>query len=148
MSLLRIEHALSDAAADQLIEAAHKEARRLSVPISVAIVDASGILLRFARQANAILVSVETARDKAYAALSFGIATHEWAGIIKDDLALLHGIPALPRHTTLGGGLPIRVDDRLVGGIGISGGHYLQDIAIGEAALLSLVGDITTDVDR
>jgi len=138
MNLLRTEHALSDAAADLLIEAARGEAERLSILVSVAVVDAGGMLLRFVRQAGAILVSVDTARDKAYAALSFGIATHEWAGIIKDDLALVHGIPALPRHTILGGGLPIRLDGHLVGGIGVSGGHYVQDIAIAEAALLRL----------
>jgi uncharacterized protein GlcG (DUF336 family) len=138
MTLLRTEHALSDTAADLLIAAARREAERQAVPVSVAIVDGSGTLLRFARQAGAILVSVATATDKAYAALSFGIATHEWAGIIGDDAMLVHGIPPLPRHTTLGGGLPIRLDDRLVGGIGVSGGHYLQDIAIAEAALRSL----------
>jgi uncharacterized protein GlcG (DUF336 family) len=138
MRLLRTEHALSDDAADRLINAARTEAERLMVPVSVAIVDSGGTLFRFARQAGAILVSVETARDKAYAALSFGIATHEWADIIRDDLALVHGIPTLPRHTTLGGGLPIRLDSHLVGGIGVSGGHYLQDIAIAEAALRSL----------
>lgn len=141
MTLLRIEHALSDEAADLLIGAARREAERLAVPVSVAIVDAGGTLLRFARQAGAILVSVATASDKAYAALSFGVATHEWAGIIGDDAMLVHGIPPLPRHTTLGGGLPIWLNDLLVGGIGVSGGHYRQDRTIAEAGLRSLAGD-------
>jgi uncharacterized protein GlcG (DUF336 family) len=139
LAILRTEQALSDAAADLLLEQALREAEQLAVKVSVAIVDGGGTLLRFSRQAGAILVSVDTAIEKAYAALSFGVATHQWGEIIRDDVALLHGIPALRRHTILGGGLPIRVEEQLVGGIGVSGGHYNEDRAIAEAALRILL---------
>jgi len=37
-----------------------------------------------------------------------------------------------------GGGYPIKVGDRIVGGIGVSGGHYTQDMAVARAALSAL----------
>ena len=34
-----------------------------------------------------------------------------------------------------GGGYPIKVDGKVVGGIGVSGGHYSHDMQVAEAAL-------------
>jgi uncharacterized protein GlcG (DUF336 family) len=48
---------------------------------------------------------------------------------------LLHGIVHTPRLVIFGGGYPIIVDDQVVGGIGVSGGHYSHDMQVCEAAL-------------
>ena len=37
-----------------------------------------------------------------------------------------------------GGGYPVMVDDELIGGIGVSGGHYSEDMQVAEAALAAL----------
>jgi uncharacterized protein GlcG (DUF336 family) len=37
-----------------------------------------------------------------------------------------------------GGGYPIKIDGAIVGGIGVSGGHYEQDMKVAEAALKAL----------
>ena len=37
-----------------------------------------------------------------------------------------------------GGGYPITVGDEVVGGIGVSGGHYSEDQQVAEAALAVL----------
>jgi uncharacterized protein GlcG (DUF336 family) len=36
---------------------------------------------------------------------------------------------------TLGGGYPITVDGEVIGGIGVSGGHYTDDMAVAKGAL-------------
>jgi uncharacterized protein GlcG (DUF336 family) len=37
-----------------------------------------------------------------------------------------------------GGGFPIKVDDAVVGAIGVSGGHYTQDMEVAQAGLAVL----------
>jgi uncharacterized protein GlcG (DUF336 family) len=87
---------------------------------------------------GAPLLSVEIAKDKAYTAVAFGIPTHEWFKFIKDDPPLLHGIVNKPRLVVFGGGFPLRVGDGLIGGIGVSGGHYTQDMQVAEAGVSAL----------
>jgi uncharacterized protein GlcG (DUF336 family) len=41
------------------------------------------------------------------------------------------------RLVTFGGGFPIVVDGEVVGAIGVSGGHYTDDMAVADAALSS-----------
>ena len=107
----------------------------IGVPVCVAVADRSGVLLAFARMDGAPQMSVTIAQDKAYTAVSFGMATHEWHDFIKNDPPLLHGIVHTPRLVVFGGGYPVRVDGELVGGIGVSGGHYSHDMEVAQAAL-------------
>jgi uncharacterized protein GlcG (DUF336 family) len=107
----------------------------MGVPMCIAIVDPSGTLVQFLRMDGAALLSVNIAQDKAYTAVSFGMATHEWHDFIKNDPPLLHGIVHTPRLVVFGGGYPIKVDGVLVGGIGVSGGHYTHDMEVAQAAL-------------
>nr|WP_047165646.1 heme-binding protein [Sphingomonas sp. Y57] len=130
--------ALSDDALDEIVAAARSAALAEGIPVSIALVDAAGNLVRFVRQHGAILVSVGLAQDKAHTAISFGIATHLWGDFIESDPQIRYGIPHIPRHIAIGGGVPIRVDGHLVGGLGISGGHYEQDRRIAEAAVAHL----------
>lgn len=129
---------ITQAACDRLIEAATAKAAEINVPAVIAVVDESGALKAFRRMDNAPLLSVDIATNKAYTAVSFGIATHEWFDFIKGDPPLLHGIVHTPRLVVFGGGYPVKVDGQIVGGIGISGGHYSQDMVVAEAALAAL----------
>lgn len=135
---LQAQQVLTDAAADLLMATGLSVAKEMGLAVTITIVDRAGQLLRFTRMSGAILVSVGMAQDKAYTAVSFGIPTHQWTDIIKDDPQLLRGIPPYPRLVILGGGYPISIDGILVGGIGVSGGHYLQDMEIAEKALAAL----------
>lgn len=122
-------------AAEQLLRAAEAKAREIGVPMVIAVVDESGVLKAFSRMDGAALLSVQIAQDKAYTAVSFGIPTHGWFDFIKDDPPLLHGIVNTPRLVVFGGGYPVQADGAVVGGIGVSGGHYHQDMQVAEAAL-------------
>ena len=48
------------------------------------------------------------------------------------------GIPMRPRMVCFGGGLPLRHEDRLIGGIGVSGGSEEQDEACARAGVLAI----------
>jgi uncharacterized protein GlcG (DUF336 family) len=42
-----------------------------------------------------------------------------------------------------GGGYPLKIDGQIVGGIGVSGGHYSQDMEVAQAALAVLDSQAT-----
>lgn len=131
---------ISQAASDRLISAATAKALEIGVPSAIAIVDESGILKAFRRMDGAALLAIDIATNKAWTAVSFGIPTHGWFDFIKNDPPLLHGIVHTPRLVVFGGGFPIMDQGQMIGGIGISGGHYEQDMVVAEAALAALAG--------
>ena len=104
----------------------------------IAVVDSDGTLKAFSRMDGAPLLSVQIAQDKAYTAISFGLATHEWYDFIKNDAPLLHGIVKSDRLIVFGGGYPIKAQEGIIGGIGVSGGHYTDDMEVAQAALAAL----------
>jgi len=114
------------------------KALEIGVPMVISIVDESGTLKAFRRMDGAALLSVDIATNKAYTAVSFGMPTHGWFDFIKNDPPLLHGIVHTPRLVVYGGGYPISEQDQVIGGIGLSGGHYDQDMVVAEAALAAL----------
>ena len=108
-------------------------------PMSIAVCDEDGVLKAFRRMDGAALLSVQIAQDKAFTAISFGgLATHEWYDFIKNDPPLLHGIIKTDRLVVFGGGYPIQTDEGIIGGIGVSGGHYTDDMQVAQAALEAL----------
>ena len=129
---------ITEEAAAKLIAAAEKKAQELKRPMVIAVCDESGNLKAFSRMDNAPLLSVQIGQDKAYTSISFGIPTHKWFDFIKDDPPLLAGIVHTPRLVVFGGGYPITIDNQIVGGIGVSGGHYSEDMQCAEAALQAL----------
>jgi uncharacterized protein GlcG (DUF336 family) len=123
----------------ELIAAAQRKAGELGKAFTVAVVDESGVLKGLLRMDNAALFSVQIAQDKAYTAVGFGIPSHAWHDFIKDDAPLAAGAPtAIDRLVVFGGGYPIVIGDAVVGGIGVSGGHYSEDMEVAEAALAVL----------
>lgn len=132
------KRSITQEAADRVIAAASAKAGELGVPMAISVVDESGILKAFRRMDGAALLSVDLATNKAYTAVSFGMPSHGWHDFIKDDPPLLHGIVHTPRLVIFGGGYPITEDDRIIGGIGVSGGHYEQDMKVAEAGLAAL----------
>ncbi len=126
---------MSNELADALMQGAVAKAQEMAVPMCIALCDPSGTLIQFRRMDHAALLSVQIAQDKAFTAVSFGMATHEWHDFIKDDAPLLHGIVHTPRLVVFGGGYPVKVDGQLVGGIGVSGGHYSHDMEVARAGL-------------
>jgi uncharacterized protein GlcG (DUF336 family) len=138
-----IRRTISADAARLAIAAAEAKAREMGAAMVIAVVDESGMLKAFSRMDGAPLLSIDVAQDKAYTAVAFGIPTHEWFNFIKDDPPLLHGITKTPRLVVFGGGYPITENGQVVGGIGVSGGHYSHDMQVAEAGVAALQGTPT-----
>jgi uncharacterized protein GlcG (DUF336 family) len=143
MATTIVRQSISSEAAWQAIQAAEAKAREISVAMVIAVVDESGVLKAFSRMDGAPLLSVDIAKDKAYTAVAFGLPTHEWFNFIKDDAPLLHGITKTPRLIVFGGGYPLKAGEHVIGGIGVSGGHYTHDMQVAEAAVAAVEGAAT-----
>lgn len=123
-----------------MIQKAVERAKEIGVCVNVAVVDSGGHLLSFIRMDGAPLLSVEIAQNKAYTAAAFGIPTHEWYEVIKEEPSLKVGIVHTERLTVFGGGYPVFDGACLAGGIGVSGGTLEQDMSCCQAALEIIKG--------
>jgi uncharacterized protein GlcG (DUF336 family) len=122
--------------AHRVVVAAEAKAQQMGHPFVIAVVDESGVLKAFSRMDGAALLSVQVAQDKAYTAIGFGLPTDGWYDFIKDDPPLAAGAPSgIDRLIVFGGGYPIKSGDQVIGGIGVSGGHYTQDMEVAQAGL-------------
>ena len=130
---------ISTEAAHRMIAAAEAKAADMGKAFVVAIVDDGGVLKAFSRMDGAPLLSVQVAQDKAYTAAGFGMPTDGWHDFIKDDPPLAAGAPTgIDRLVVFGGGFPITVDDQVVGGIGVSGAHWSEDMEVAQAGVEAL----------
>ena len=117
------------------LEAAVAKAAELGVKINVAVADSGGNLSGFLRMPGAFVQSIDIAIDKAYTAAGFGFSTKDWMKLIGHDEGMKFGFSARPRLVVFGGGLPLRVNGELIGGIGVSGASEEQDEICARAAL-------------
>lgn len=121
------------------LAAAVNEAVALGIRTNVAVADSGGNLAGFLRMPGAFLHSIEIAIDKAYTAAGFGLATGMWRqALAGHSQAVQDGLLRRPRLVAFGGGLPIRVNGELLGGIGVSGGSEEQDEQCARAGLLAI----------
>ena len=134
-----IKSSISLVDADRMATRAISKARELGICIAVTIVDESGITKFFLRMDNAPLIAVDASRKKAITAVSYGMPTGEsWFNFIKDDPILREGVHGFKDFMLMGGGLPVVSNDQVIGAIGISGGHYSQDLECAHEALKSI----------
>lgn len=125
-------------AAQRMIAAAEAKAVEMGRPMCIAVCDGDGTLKAFSRMDGAPLLSVQISQDKAFTAISFSMATHDWYEFVKNDPPLLHGIIKTDRLIVFGGGYPIMAGGQMIGGIGVSGGHYTHDMEVAQAGLAGL----------
>jgi glc operon protein GlcG len=120
----------------KLLDAAMVKARDMKVPECIAVVDAGGHLLAFARMDGAFALSIDTALVKAMTAASYGIPTGDIAAGVDIKLA----IATQGKRVNLPGGLPVIVDGHVVGAIGVGSGTGEQDREVAAAALGAIAG--------
>ena len=119
-----------------LIEGAQQKAAQIGVPMCIAVTDDSGNLIAFERMNGGKAHSVHVSIDKAYTAGSARKATHEYnAANVPGNLAFGIHTESGGRISTVGGGLPVFIDDQCVGGIGASSGSPQQDMEVSQAGL-------------
>ena len=109
---------LNLAAIKTMVAAAEAEAKKRNVEVTLCIVDESGNLLFLQKADAASLNTIEFAQKKARHAALYGRPSKDAADQLKGgDLRLLAYPDAFPNQ----GGLPIRVDGQLIGGVAASG---------------------------
>lgn len=130
---------LTSEAALKVLNATLAKATELGAPSSVAVLDGGRELIAFARQDGALLASIEISQNKAYTAISMQTATENLSD------GTLPGGPYFGLHyaqsrpfVTFGGGLPIEIDGRIVGSVGVAGGSAEQDAEAAAAGAASV----------
>jgi len=120
----------------KVIEAAKDKAAEIGVPMVIAIVDAGGSLVAFQRMDKALLVSIDVAINKAYTAVAVKLPTHELGQVAQPGQPLfgIHNADG-GRIVIFGGGLPLKRNDEIIGGIGVSGGSVEDDVLCATAGL-------------
>jgi uncharacterized protein GlcG (DUF336 family) len=118
-----------------MIDACIARSKELKKKMCIAITDEAGHLRAFHAMDGAPHLAIQIAQDKAWTATAFKMPTHAWWDFIKNDPPLLHGITHTPRLVVFGGGYPIMEKDEMIGAIGVSGGHYSEDMEVARAAL-------------
>jgi uncharacterized protein GlcG (DUF336 family) len=133
-----VKRSIDGATARRALAAAVARSAAMNKAMSIAIVDESGVLKTFERMDNASQISIDIAQNKAYTSAATRLPTHVWHEFIKDDPPLLHGIVHTPRLIIFGGGYPITEGGQVIGAIGVSGGHYTEDMEVAKAALAAI----------
>jgi len=121
--------------AKKIAAAAEAEAQRNFWRVVIAIVDDGGHLLYLQRSHDTQFGSVEIATKKARAAVAFQRPTK-----VADDAVqngrLVHLV--LPGALPAEGGVPLRHNDQIIGGLGISGVSSPEDGQIAQAGAAAI----------
>ncbi len=117
--------------ARRVIAAAETKAQEIGQPSNVAVVDAGGNLIAFARMDKAWMGSIDIAINKAFTARAFDIST-EKLGELSQPGGQFYGILASNhgRVRIFAGGVPLKRGDEIVGAVGVSGGMKEQDVVV------------------
>lgn len=132
---------LSAQASRAMVDAAVSEATSMSVPVTVVVVDESGVTKQMLRMDGAPLVSVQTAVNKAYAAAAIGMPPDDFYAAIEADGAAVAEFGTRPGLALIAGGLPVIADGCVAGAVGIAGAMTgAEDRRIAEVAIANAGG--------
>jgi uncharacterized protein GlcG (DUF336 family) len=109
--------------------------------VSVAVVDRAGRLRVFLQGDGAAPHNIELARRKAYTARTFGRTSLEWAQRTETQV---QGQRELSEVIPLQGGVPIKVGEDTIGGVGLSGAPNggPQEEACGKAGIAKVADQL------
>jgi uncharacterized protein GlcG (DUF336 family) len=121
--------------ARRVIRAGQEKATEIGVPMNIAVVDAGANLVAFERQEGAWIGSIDIAQKKAFTSRAFDIET-KTLGENSQSGDQFFGIHASNDGKVMifAGGVPLKRDGVVVGGVGVSGGLGKQDQEVAEAA--------------
>jgi len=99
--------------------------------VSTVVVDREGETIVELRGDEASPHTMENARRKAYTAMTFKQATADYAKKLNDGNPVIRQQVTLPNVIAIPGGVPIKVGDTVVGGVGASGSPGFDDDCVG-----------------
>jgi glc operon protein GlcG len=119
-----------------MVAASEAKAKELNVNVTICVVDESGNLLFLERGDHASLNTIEFAQKKARHAAFYGSPSKDGADAVKKGNV---DVLAFPDFFPNQGGLPIRVDGQILGGISASGAKSEIDEQVAQAGLDALL---------
>jgi glc operon protein GlcG len=119
-----------------MVAASEAKANELNVSVTICVVDESGNLLFLERGESASVNTVQFAQKKARDAAFYGSPSKDAADTIKKGSV---EALAFPEFFPNQGGLPVKVDGHLLGGISASGAKSEIDEQIAQAGLDALL---------
>ncbi|MEU7812380.1 heme-binding protein [Pseudonocardia sp. NPDC049154] len=124
--------------AQKALTAGLKKADEIGQPMNIAVVDAGGHLLAFARQDGAIRASIDISQRKAVTSILMNAPTGALTELVQPG-AELYGLEQLAGGLVIfGGGIPVERDGEVVGAVGVSAGSVEQDTQVAQAAVDAL----------
>lgn len=124
---------LNLAHAETLAKYAKDKATSINLPIVITVVDKYANILLFKKMDNSLICSSSLSPAKAKTSIAFRSDTHTLSqGVLQ---SLNHFEAENTSYCFLGGGIPIFVNNIIVGAIGISGGTLEQDMQIASEAV-------------
>lgn len=118
--------------ARKALTAAAAEARKNSWPVAIAIVDTAGQLVAYERMDNTQTASVLVSQDKAVSAAMYRRPSKAFQDVLAGGGAGLR-VLSLRHATSVDGGLPLVIDGKIAGAIGVSGVTAEQDGQVAKA---------------
>jgi glc operon protein GlcG len=125
---------LDQAGAQTVLQAAKESAQQRNAPSAIAVVDPAGDLLAFQRMDGVRPASADLAIEKARTAARLQRPTAE----IEDNINQGRTAFVTADIMALRGGMPIRVNGKIVGAVGIAGLSKDTDTAIANTAASAL----------
>lgn len=124
----------------KLMSAVEDRARAMGKNVAVAVVNPEGNTVAVHVMDGAYLVSCDVAVKKAYTAVAVKMPTIELQKLCQPG-ETFYGLQANDKLVIFGGGVPLLHGDKIIGGLGISGGTGEEDHALCEYAQ-TLMGKI------
>jgi uncharacterized protein GlcG (DUF336 family) len=115
------------------------KAKDINVPMVIAFAGVMGDLVHFERMSKALPVSIDIAINKAYTAAAVKLPTHTIAEVSVPGQSL-YGLQNTDkgRVVIFGGGLPLVINNEIIGAVGVSGGSVEEDMIVAMAAVEGL----------
>lgn len=126
------EAVLRLADARQMADRALQAAAGMHLDVSVVIVNREGRVILSCRMDGSSIVNFDLAERKAATAAALGAPTSVLEQAVDGGKLSLLSVPGV---TAVGGGVPVQRGDRVIGGVGVSGGTPQDDEKIAKAAL-------------
>ncbi|AKN30414.1 cobalamin adenosyltransferase [Clostridium carboxidivorans P7] len=133
--------------AKYIAEKCAEKSHEVGVPMVICITDFSGNITLLERMDDSLLASIEIAMKKAYTAAALKSPTHELreASLPTGEL---YGINNVEKIITFGGGFPLKINGKIIGAIGVSGGTVEQDMKVAQYGLKAFEGVLTNGITK
>ena len=123
--------------AKRVIAAGEAEARKNGWPMAIAILDTAGQLVAFQKMDDTQTASIDVAQDKGRSAAIFRRPTKVMEDAVAGGGAGVRFLN-LRGASVVEGGVPLMVNGKIIGAIGVSGGTSPQDGVVAKAGAEAL----------